>query len=250
MHWQPPQSFAQSPDRTCLTFENFLHHLFPHSFSLSLYSFLSWPEPAAKVPGKKNLFSLYFWIWAQVCEGFGNDLQTFERIRVEIWGNPPPSLKKQVALARNWAKIGCFNWGFLWDFGFEPEAALWESNFALTNSRFTGANTSQSALMLRAQPSENRSWLKVRAHLNRNERGPRARLGAVQPAGLFQPVAVLQAMKQMLHLQHPGVIYRQLDEMQPYHLFISRLWVRKSARAEQGCSVRAVWMITLIFRIW
>lgn len=115
-----------------------LHHLVPHSFSLSPCSFLSWPEPAAKVPGKKkNLVSLYFWISAQVCEGFGKDLQTFERIRVEIWGNPPPSLKKQVALARNWAKIGRFNWGFLWDFGFEPEAALWESNFALTDSRFT-----------------------------------------------------------------------------------------------------------------
>lgn len=114
----------------------FLHHLFPHSFP---HSFWSSPEPAAKVLEKRknNLFSLYFWISAQVCEGFGKDLQTFERIRVQIWGNPPPPLKKQVVLARNWAKIGYFNWGFLWDFGFEPEAALWDSNFALTDSRFT-----------------------------------------------------------------------------------------------------------------
>lgn len=135
--------------------------IFASSFSPFFFSpprpllFLLLARTSSKSAGekkkKKNLFSLYFWIWAQVCEGFGKDLQTFERIRVEIWGNPPPSLKKQVALARNWAKIGCFNWGFLWDFGFEPEAALWESNVALTDSIFTGTNTSPSELMLSAQ---------------------------------------------------------------------------------------------------
>lgn len=138
---------------------------FASSFSPSLCSFLSWPEPAAKVPGekkrkeKKNLFSLYFWIWAQVCEGFGKDLQTFERIRVEIWGNPPPSFKKQVALARNWAKIGRFNWGFLWDFGFEPETALWESNFALTLDLHWSKYITVSAGIC-VQPSESRGWLR------------------------------------------------------------------------------------------
>lgn len=131
-----PPSFAWSSDRVCLTFEDFYIIFFPILFP---HSFWSSPEPAAKVLEKRknNLFSLYFWISAQVCEGFGKDLQTFERIRVQIWGNPPPPLKKQVVLARNWAKLGYFNWGFLRDFGFEPEAALWDSNFALTDSRFT-----------------------------------------------------------------------------------------------------------------
>jgi len=84
-----------------------LHHLFPHSFfPLSLCSFFSWPEPAAKVLGKKkkrkkkkeSVFTVFLnlspGLW-RIWQGFAN-----------LWENPCGDLRKPASLRKKASCVG------------------------------------------------------------------------------------------------------------------------------------------------
>lgn len=180
----------------CLTFENFYIIFFPILFPRA--STLSYPRQnqQQKCWGKKkNLFSLYFWISAQVCEGFGKDLQTFERIRVEIWGNSPPPLKKASCVGQKLGKNWLFQLRFPLRFWIWTRSCTSRFKFCSDwREIYTGANTSRAApVRVRAQGEQ--QLAQGQAHVHQTESRPRRGFGEVPPSGLFQPLAVLQPIK-------------------------------------------------------
>ena len=134
----------------------FLHHLFPHSFSLSLYSFLSWPEPAAKLPGGKKKNKSVFTVFLNLSPGLWRIWQGF----TNLWENPCGDLRKPASLLKKESCVGQKlgkNWSFHVRFLLRFWIWTWSCTLRIKFCSdqlwiYTGANTSQSELILVCVP--------------------------------------------------------------------------------------------------